>query len=90
MHLTNAYLNHNSASLLLVAAISTISIVPFTVFVLQGTNEALFTLERRTADGGDGKVEKETVVLMRKWARLNLVRAALPGVGAVVAGLALR
>lgn len=88
----NAYLNHNhnSAGLLVIAAMSTIGIVPFTIFVLQGTNEASFKLERRSVDGNDGEVEKETIVLMRRWARLNLVRAALPGVGALVAGLALR
>jgi len=96
VHLLNALstINPFRALLSVIAALATIGIVPFTVFVLQGTNEALFALERRemekerdgAAVGVEKEKEKETIALIREWARLNRVRAAFPCVGALVAG----
>ena len=92
------------------AAIATTGIVPFTILMMQGTNERLFALERAeraqqvekpenekrevgaaSGDGGgdDGgrkgqtrEVQPETREMVRKWARLNLVRAMFPAFGA--------
>ena len=106
-HLTNSYYYYHyagagggssgAAKLSIAAALATLGIVPFTILVMQGVNEKLFSLERaelemeKRAGGGRGReVQRETRDLVRRWARLNLVRAVFPALGAVLRVLAAR
>lgn len=48
------------------------------------TNEDLFKREKAAGMEADGGVRVEDVQRVRRWADLNLLRALLPAVGAVV------
>lgn len=61
------------------AAALSIAIVPFTVLVMDGTNQALL---RVASEGGVG--EEMVRVLLVRWKGFNLVRALLPFAGAVI------
>lgn len=74
------------------AAGSTLGIVPFTLFVMQGVNRELFAREkvareeaRVAGHGAEAAVKNGDVELVKRWWRLNLVRAGLPALGAVCA-----
>ena len=68
------------------AAVLTVAIIPFTLMVMDSTNEALFVLEEAHSKGkeirggrsGDGRE------LLARWGYLHLCRSVLPGIGAVV------
>ena len=87
-HVLNAYINRNSpsdpAKYSAAAAASTIAIVPFTIIFMKTTNEELFKRERAARGTATG-VEPSSRELVKKWGRLNLTRAFLPAVGALVA-----
>jgi hypothetical protein len=91
-HVLNAYINRNStadcAKYFVAAAASTIAIVPFTMIVMAPTNKELFKREKAARGTATG-VELGSLELVKKWGRLNLLRAFLPAAGAVVAGFAL-
>lgn len=92
VHAVNAFINRaassGQATYFAMAAASTIAIIPYTLIFLQPTSKELF----RREEGARGKtagVEGSTVELVRKWGRINLVRAFLPAIGAVIAMAAL-
>lgn len=91
-HVLNAYINRNSTSdgakYSVAAAASTIAIVPFTMMLMAPTNEELFKREKAAFGTATG-VEPSSLGLVNKWGRLNLTRALLPAVGALVACFAL-
>ena len=80
------------------AAVSTISIVPFTLLVMMPTNNLLAASAARASsmkrESGEEDVgnkvvkqdgeDEEFLRLMMKWARLNYLRALLPLSGAVI------
>jgi hypothetical protein len=91
-HVLNAYLNRNSiagsAKYSAAAAASTIAIVPFTIILMAPTNEELFKREKAARGTATG-AELSSLELVKKWGRLNLIRAFLPAAGAMVACFAL-
>lgn len=70
------------------AAVSTIAIVPFTLIFMSSTNGELFKREQ-AARGTAADAQLSSVELVKRWGRLNLTRAFLPAIGAIVASLAL-
>lgn len=65
------------------AAALGLAIVPFTVLVMDPTNQALLGVAG--AHGAGQKVEEAAVrALLERWARLNLARSILPLVGATL------
>lgn len=65
------------------AAALGLAIVPFTVLVMDPTNQAL--LRAAGAQGPGEKVEETAVrALLERWRRLNLARSILPLVGATL------
>lgn len=87
-HIANAYLYRDTARYSAAAAVCTIGIVPFTGAFLKRTNDELFSRER-AARGSDRGIEASTRELVRSWGSINLMRALLPAVGALVGCLAL-
>ena len=91
-HIVNAYINRSSpsasAKYSVAAAVSTIAIVPFTKLFLAPTNQELFKREKAAFSTSAG-VEASSVELVKKWGRLNLMRAFLPAAGALLACFAL-
>jgi len=65
-------------------------IVPFTLTAMRETNGALKRLAKEKEEEALTRVGKGGIVqLLRIWKRLNLVRAAFPGLGALCAGVAM-
>lgn len=70
------------------AAALTLAIAPWTVLVMDGTNQALL----RVAEGGgagavvgeEEKKKREVAELLARWKGLNLVRSLFPLAGAVI------
>ena len=94
-HVLGAYINRNAitsvgggAKYSLTAAVSTIAIVPFTIFLMSSTNDELFRREQ-AARGTAADVEPSSLELVKQWGRLNLTRAFLPAAGALIACFAL-
>lgn len=67
-----------------VAALATISIVPYTRFVMLSTNNILFELD----DQNFGVDLMHVQELVEKWRQLHIGRSMLPMVGAVVGMIA--
>ncbi|KAF3001343.1 hypothetical protein E8E13_005976 [Curvularia kusanoi] len=79
----------SNARLFYAAAALTVSIVPFTVLFMRGTNEVLLGFAERVGGKGISAGEgEEGARLMGRWMVLNGVRGVLPMLGAVVAGWA--
>ncbi|OCK80119.1 DUF1772-domain-containing protein [Lepidopterella palustris CBS 459.81] len=79
--------NSNAFALYSASAVLVTAIVPFTLIVMKPTNDKLHA----KADASEeSKAETDETVdeLMNKWYWLNVVRASLPGVGAVVGAMA--
>ena len=71
----------------LVAAGTTMSMIPFTEALMVPTNDALFALQKQGKDG-KGVTLGETQGLLRKWNWLHFSRSFLPLAGAVIGLLA--
>lgn len=85
--LASAKSNDTSNKYVLAAAL-TIGIVPFTLVVIQPTNNDLFALQRPIFKGNArfyDKTNKETRALLKTWVKLNLVRSVFPLLGTAVA-----
>ena len=66
-----------------VAGATTVSIVPYTLTFMQGTNSALFRADDLAVKGTEPAwSEAERLVL--RWGRLNAIRALIPLAGGVV------
>jgi hypothetical protein len=71
------------------ATLLVLGIMPFTLTAMRETNGALKRLAKGKEEEALARVGKEGVIrLLRVWKRLNLVRAAFPGLGALCAGVA--
>ncbi|RMJ28746.1 hypothetical protein PHISP_00391 [Aspergillus sp. HF37] len=77
------YLTGDAWLVFAAAGLSTIGMVPFTLTLMQPTNSALFRLE---GDARKGSVAawRDVEQLVRKWNRLNAVRALFPLAGAAL------
>ncbi|CEI65321.1 hypothetical protein FVEN_g6253 [Fusarium venenatum] len=64
---------------LVVGAVSTVSIIPFTILFMKSTNELLFKAAAGTLEASQEDVAK----LIGRWGFLNLVRSLIPLAGAV-------
>lgn len=67
-----------------VAAVSTLAVAPFTVFVMGPTNARLLGLANK-ADKGEGISDEEVAAQLRKWKFLNYTRYLLPLVASLTA-----
>lgn len=65
-----------------IAAATTVFMIPFTLIFIDGTNRALFGLERQTDIGPEklGQVQ----ALLRRWGQLHFIRSWFPLFGAVI------
>lgn len=73
--------------LFMLAGLTTLSIIPFTLLVMLPTNNELFRLEGlgKQLEGKEGGREMEEVKgLVRRWSWLHVGRSLLPLVGAVL------
>jgi hypothetical protein len=78
-----AYLNPSQRELWAIAAVATISQVPWTVLVMMKTNLRLIEISESSVE--QEKAGKDEVVgLLRKWAWMNGVRGSLALVGGLV------
>ncbi|KAE8362108.1 Noranthrone monooxygenase [Aspergillus caelatus] len=68
----------------MVAAVTTVSMVPYTWMFMNATNTALFHAEDRFEKGSVEISLQESVRLVRKWDWLNTVRALFPLAGSVM------
>ncbi|KAE9405415.1 DUF1772-domain-containing protein [Gymnopus androsaceus JB14] len=73
---------HNTRSLLAIAGLLTISIVPYTFLVMWSTNGALHAkaaaVRERTKNGAETLLDDGTKELLQKWNLLNFGRGTLP------------
>lgn len=66
-----------------VAGATTVSIVPYTLTLMQGTNNALFRADDLAVKGTEPAwAEAERLVI--RWGRLNAIRALIPLAGGVM------
>lgn len=73
----------NKAGLYGVAAVMTVGVVPWTLLLMNSTNQRLIAkADSATVEKGD---EKEVEDLLKKWGTLNGLRSLLPLVGSAAA-----
>ncbi|ORY58743.1 uncharacterized protein BCR38DRAFT_446456 [Pseudomassariella vexata] len=91
--LSYGYLSYNQRSggihswkRYLVAGMLTLCIVPFTIFMMSSTNEALLKIaEGEVGEGRKGITMETTRELLERWRGLNLIRSVFPLFGTGVA-----
>lgn len=66
-----------------VAGLTTVSIVPYTLTFMQGTNNALFRADDLAAKGTE-PARADAERLVRRWGKLNAIRALIPLAGGVL------
>lgn len=77
------------SSLFVIAAVSTMAIVPFTIVFMRPTNNKLLAHAAKAKKDELSVTETEDVAsLLERWTSLNRLRGVLPMVGAVAACLA--
>ena len=71
---------------LLIAGVTTITMVPFTWLVMNRTNNELFALEASARSGGASAGPKRPTVqeLLTRWAWLHIARSLFPLVGSIL------
>lgn len=85
----NSWLSYSTAkdqstwTLYAAAAISTLTVAPFTVLIMGPTNARLLKLAEK-ADKGQMISDKDVAALLRKWKFLNYTRYILPLVASVL------
>ncbi len=65
------------------AGLATVCIVPFTLTFMQGTNNALFRADDLASKGTE-PAWADAERLVRRWGRLNAIRALIPLTGGVI------
>lgn len=73
---------YGGAGIYAVAAVLTLSIVPYTIATMSGTNDKLLGLAGSKADLSISRAEVEN--LLSQWTQLNWVRSLLPLAGSFV------
>ena len=66
-----------------IAGVATVTMIPYTWLFMISTNNLLFGAEMRSKNGNAGSLV-EAKTLVKKWNRLNAVRALFPLTGAVL------
>jgi hypothetical protein len=71
-------------SLFVLAGLTTVAIIPFTLVFMVPTNDLLFALEKGTEKGQGGMSIMDAKELVLWWSRLHLMRSVMPLIGAVI------
>ncbi|KAF7190652.1 Anthrone oxygenase AgnL2 [Pseudocercospora fuligena] len=82
------YSTNRSWTLLAIAGVATVSIVPFTLLFMMSTNEALFDLEKESQSATFAGSLESGNELVHRWSRMHLMRSMFPMLGAALGAAA--